>query len=533
MDKKGWFAFAVVVLLAILVAGWLFWWRPIDRQLTERPKRVADSEPIPPSISSVQVSAVIPYAALSEAVTGVMPQDMSDQGRQNVCVDLNETVKQSVQSVVGGDVGKLLGEVTKVITQVVTVNQVRHVCQDVDYRVAIHRDGPATASIAPSGNGVRVSLPISISGEVGFSGDVAKALALDRKSFRGSIITFADIAADLGTDWCPTVQVTPDFVWTDKAQLEVAGKVWINIDGTTGPKLKDALRDAAQKIPQSMNCEQFKSAITPLWHPYSWPINDGKHVLAYVNLTPQTVGFSGLSYQPDAIRAAIAIGAATDVTTDPDPNVSKALSIPPLQRIDAASDKITILLPLRANYDELDAAMITLLGTQEFIGDSPAGKARVRIKEINLYPAGKRLVLGMKFSAKFERRTADVNGWVYVVAEPWLDEATQTLRLKNVAFTRDLDNKLWAILSAVFRGPIQNALEEKASVDLRERVKALRVLAKNNLGIAAGKQGIRVELNDTFVGLKRINLAEKNLEVLVGFEGTADVAVARVIEAKR
>ena len=141
----------------------------------------------------------------------------------------------------GGDIlnwlGSVVGQATKFITQVVTVNQLRHVCQDVDYRVAIHRDGPVTISAAPSGSALRISVPITVSGEAGFSGDVAKAVALDRKSFRGSILAFADVTADLGSDWCPKVQVTPDFIWRDKAQLEVAGKFWITIDGTTGPKI--------------------------------------------------------------------------------------------------------------------------------------------------------------------------------------------------------------------------------------------------------------------------------------------------------
>ena len=523
---------AILVFIALLLAGggaWWFYWKNIDHQLTEKPARSGSATTIPPTVSSVQASIVIPYATIADVVTRLMPADISDQGRQNVCVDLNETVQKSVENAVGGDVGKFLGAVARVVTTVVTVNQVRHVCQDVDYRVAIHRDGPVAISLAPSGAALRLSVPISVSGEAGFSGDVAKALALDRKSFRGSILAFADVTADLGGDWCPKVQVTPDFIWRDKAQLEVAGKVWINIDGTAGPKLKDALSDAARKIPEAINCDQFKASVAPLWHAYSWPINNGKDVLAYLNLTPMTVGFSGLAFQSDSIRTAIALGASTEVTTVPVGAEKQTAALPSIERVPATSDKLSLAVPLRAGYEELQAALGHLMDGQDFAGDTPAGKARVRVKQVTVYPAGTRLVVGLQFAAHFENRIADVDGWVYVAAEPWLDESTQTLKLRNISYTRDLDSKLWSVLSAIFRGPIQTALEQKAYLDLREPIKALRARMKSDLASEANKQGIAIALDDSFAGLKQINIGEKMLEIVVGLQGTADVTVARIV----
>jgi hypothetical protein len=166
---------------------------------------------------------------------------------------------------------------------------------------------------------------------------------------------------------------------------------------------------------------------------------------------------------------------------------------------------------------------------QDFAGETPAGKARVRVKQVTVYPSGTRLVVGMQFAAHFENRIADVDGWVYVAAEPWLDESTQTLKLRNISYTRDLDSKLWSVLSAIFRGPIQTALEQKAYLDLREPIKALRTRMKTDLASEANKQGIAIALDDSFAGLKQINIGEKMLEIVVGLQGTADVTVARIV----
>ena len=74
-----------VTLGAIVIAGVasFSWWRAIDRHLTERPPRSGGHPSIPTTESSVHISAVIPYAALGEALTASVPQDINDQGRQH------------------------------------------------------------------------------------------------------------------------------------------------------------------------------------------------------------------------------------------------------------------------------------------------------------------------------------------------------------------------------------------------------------------------------------------------------------------
>jgi uncharacterized protein DUF4403 len=92
---------------------------------------------------------------------------------------------------------------------------------------------------------------------------------------------------------------------------------------------------------------------------------------------------------------------------------------------------------------------------------------------------------------------------------------------------------LASIVSAIFRGPIQTTLEQKAYLDLKEPIKALRVRVKTDIASEADKQGIAIALDDTFAGLKQINIGDKMLEIVVGLEGTADVTVARIVQLNR
>jgi hypothetical protein len=505
-------------------------WRTVNHDLTAKPTRSSTNAPIPASVSSLQLSASVPYSTVASALANSIPAEFSDSGRQNVCVDVNEQVQQTIQSVApGGDIGNFLGKavgaVTKIVTQVVTLNQLRHVCQDVDYRVNIRRDGAPTAGVSPSGSSLRITVPISISGEVGFSGDLAKALAMDKKSFRGSIIAFVDVSGDLGTDWCPTVQANADFAWTDKASLEIVHNVWISIDGSTGPKIRDALTEAAKKLPAAVNCSQVKAAILPTWHSYSWPINNDKSVLAYVNLTPTAAGFSGLKYGPDCLRFAIELKATTEISSAPSHPPAIPSVLPALNRIGETSDTLRLSLPLRGRYSDLTHTLQPFLTSRDFAADSPAGRATVHIREVTVYPSGNSLVVGVNFNANFPHRLERVSGWVYVLGDPVLDEKSQTLKLHNVRFTRDIDNSLWKLVSAVFQGPIQQAIEQEAYLDLREPIRALRVRARNDLTKSAADQGIQLSLSDSFIGLKQVNLTNDAIEILVGLEGTGDVTV--------
>ena len=507
------------ILVAAAVAFWV-WWSPADKNLSDKPPRSVGTEGIAATESSIAVSAVIRYAAIANAMNKVAPVDFSTNGRQNVCVNIQEQVKKTVQERVGGDVGKLLGEAAKFVTKVITINQTRHVCQDIDYTVSVHRDGPFT--VTPIPGAIRVSVPVSVSGTAGFTGDVANVLKLDKKNFRGSITAFADVSMDIGSNWCPTVQVRPDFVWRDKAQLEIAGRFWIDVDGSVGPKLKDTLNDAAKKLPDALGCG-LKDMVARSWHPYSFQVSDLKDAPLYVNLTPGKVGFSGVQYENNAVRLALAANATAEVSTMPIPSPVNPPELPPLTRISATSNKLRLSVPLRARYDDLRSAAGRLILDRDFSGATPAGHATVRIKEIEIYPAGKSLVLGLRFDAKVERKILDAKGWVYLIAEPLLDKKNQMLRLGNVKFTREVDNKLWAVLSAIFREQIQKELEEKAVVDLKPGIAALRTELQNKLSALGSKQGIVLKIKDDFIGLEQIHLADKDLEVVAGFEGTADI----------
>jgi hypothetical protein len=180
-------------------------------------------------------------------------------------------VQQQIQKKIGGDVGKWLSRAVRIVTQTISVNQLRHVCQDVDYTIAVSRTSPVTVS--PAVNAVHVSTDVTIAGQAGFSGDVAKALKLDRKNFRGGVEVFADLAFDVDEHWCPKITGAANFRWTDKAQLEIVHNVWLGIEGQVGDKIKDRLNAAVADLQSKLRCDDVTTAVSKAWHLYSIPLN--------------------------------------------------------------------------------------------------------------------------------------------------------------------------------------------------------------------------------------------------------------------
>ena len=322
-DPTKWlFSFMPLLLLTftliIVPSGSEAWWFS-SRDLSEKPPRSATSPEIPIASSSIAASTTIAYSALTDALNKEVPATFNADGRQQVCADLNEAVQQTVQKKIGGDVGKLVGKVAKTITQVITVNQVRHVCQDVDYKVTATRTAPVTVS--RSADKVHISTNVNISGQAGFSGDVARALAVDKKNFRGGVHAFADISADIDTNWCPHLQAVPGFDWTDKGQLEIVHNVWLGIEGQVGGKITEQMNAAVGRVITSIKCEDIKAAVGKVWHPYSFPIslsNESKSAI-FAYLEPKSIGFSGFKYEDTFLKLALEIDAITRVMTSPLP----------------------------------------------------------------------------------------------------------------------------------------------------------------------------------------------------------------------
>lgn len=497
-----------------------------DHEVSAKPEHSASAPLALTEPSSIGASASISYQALTNVLSSALPKTFSTSGRQQVCADLTEAVQHTIQQRIGGDIGRLVGGAVSFVTRVVTVNQVRKVCQDVDYNVQVDRTSPVTISAGI--NKVHVVTNVTVTGQAGFSGDVAKALALDKKNFRGGIEASADIALDVDEKWCPKLQASVGYRWTDRAQLEIIHNVWLGIEGQVGDKLKDQLNSAVAKLQSSLSCSSVTNAVKNVWHPYSFPvaIPGVQGTAAYVNFTPVGAGFSGVSYGPSDLSLALSLTGKTEAGTGPLES-NQAGDLPSLTRIPAATDKITIVLPVKIGYADASKALGDYLMGRDFEAETPAGHVKLNIRDVQLYPSAGKLAVVLGFAASTGHHILDTKGTVYLLATPSLDTEQQIVSFKDVSFTAITDNALWSTVVSVLNGPIKTLIEQKANYDLRPKISELRAKL-TQLSAAAAKQNVALSLNQGAVGLRSIQLEEKTLTVVAGFDGKADLVVREI-----
>ena len=495
-----------------------------DHEVSVKPALSAANQPPMTNTSSIGASAEITYQALTDALNSAVPKTFDANGRQQVCADLTEAVQQTIQKKIGGDVGKLIGKVARFVTQVVTVNQVRHVCQDVDYNVQVSRTSPVTVSAGT--NKVHVATNVAITGQAGFTGDLAKALALNKKNFRGAIAASLDIALDVDEHWCPHLQATADYHWNDRAELEIIHNVWLGIEGQVGDQLKNQLNAAVAKLQSTLSCASVTNALKDIWHSYSFPvaIPNVQGASAYVNFTPTGAGFSGISYANSDLALALSLTGTTEVTTAHPPK-SPPTELPTLARIPTASDTISVVLPVKVGYDDAANALQNYFKGRTYEAEAPGGHVKATVTGVKIYPSDGKVALALQFSASTGHQIFDTKGTVYLLAVPTLDAGQQTVALKNVSFTAAVDNSLWSTLVSVFNGPIKAVIEREASYDLKPKIAELQSKLQSQLTAEAAKQKIALTFNQGFAGLRDIQLEEKTLDVVAVFNGQADLVV--------
>src|SRR5882724_10105394 len=392
--------------------------------LSQKPPRSPGPASIAASPSSIGLSLSLPYTVIAGAATNAVPGEFSGRDRRPICTKLDERAQKAAREKVGGDLGKWLGKVARKVVHLLPQNEKGESCLDADIAYTIHRDGPVAAFAA--GDHLRLSVPLSVTGHAGFEGDLARALRLDHKKFRGSLVATADIRLAAGGDWCPAIKVEPGYAWRDKAQLEVAPGAWIDIDRPAGPKINDLMRSAAKKLERAIKCDDVRKAATRLWHPYDVPLALPGDARLHVTATSLGVGLSGIRYTADAVLLTVGIDA-------------------------------------RVDYDTLQAALAERLASHPFTQETAAGRVSIAITAVEIYPSsgpsGGRLAVGLGFTATTADPAMDATGWVYLVGEPVLDQKAQTVRVRDLSFAPQIDNKLWSVLSAAIGKQILASIE--------------------------------------------------------------------------
>ena len=115
---------------------------------------------------------------------------------------------------------------------------------------------------------------------------------------------------------------------------------------------------------------------------------------------------------------------------------------------------------------------------------------------------------------------------MFLSGVPTVDSTGQVISVKNMQFTRILDNDLWNMLSAIFETQIKREIERAAVLDLSKSIEQSKAAISTELSKVQTQSGVNIELNNQNIGIRQIVPADKELFVEAYYEATAVATVA-------
>ncbi len=479
-----------IALLSIIVLGAAlayFQYGQRDRELSDAPIESAGTQKFSKKSSTVGVTIRLPFDRLSAEANDAAPKSYSDKGN-------------------GPDQCKRILGIRK--------------CVGTRYEYTLTRGKIAVSS--GQNNTVHVTVPLSVSGNGGFRGSGAEIFGLDAKNFRAQVEAYSDIAISVGPDWCPKPSIRSNFKWIEGAQVEIIGGVWMNISGLVEERLRDQLQEMGKLVASRIRCEDVKREAEKVWASYSFQIDSpGYSKPLFVNISPESFGFSGIKVTSESLNLALALAATAGISTAA--VKSEKLVLPPLNTIPFADSALSLVVPLQVPYAELERLLSKRILNKPISTDTPAGKARVTTREIKVYPSGNALVIGALIDIDMADQRLDTGGWVYLKTQLAPDSSGTAIILDKPGFSRSLDNKLWNVISVVLEGTIKQTLESRGIINLEKTIMQARENIVSEVKKLYG--GISLDIGEPQITLERVAVTQDGLYIEGLFSSRADISL--------
>jgi len=402
--------------------------------------------------------------------------------------------------------------------------------------VGTHYEGSVSRgefAVTGSGNTVVAALPIRIEGKGGLRGDGARMLGLNAKNFRAALVIRVRATIDINPDWTPAVKIVPELEWTDSPKVEIATRAWVDIRHHVEKPMRDQLDAVATKIRESISPDMIKREVEKVWRIYSMPVTSIGGVQAWAHVVPVDVGTSGLTVAKDQLQLGVTLKAHTEVSTDASPR-AELPPLPALKRSPVEPGHLNLGVPIRVGYDALRTAVLAEVANKEF--SAPVGKdAKVSmiIKDVVMYPAGERIVVGLSFEANMPGRLFDATGKVFLTGKPVAENEGTLVRLTDVGFFRRLDNPVWGVASVLLEGEIKKAIEDGARIDLASEIAKRAAEIKAGLADPAKTHGVKVTVRDLKAGIDYIVPASKEIAMLIAVDAGIDTELVALPKPRK
>jgi hypothetical protein len=380
------------------------------------------------------------------------------------------------------------------------------------YEYTVRKNNPIRLT-ALDNNTLKVSVPIKFNGSAGLVGDVPNMLSLDRKNFEGAIEFYVDTNIEIDSTWCPIIKTRVTHDWTTNPTVEIMKGINISVTGLADSYIKPLEKKVNDIIQKEIDCGMLKEQISNNWKHYGIQLAalpDGKEYS--LNINPRQASMSQFHVKRDSLE--LFLGLKADITID-DKIVNTTKPLPNLRKQPENPGQVNAYIPLLLKYSDIEKNINKHLSENDIIITKAIlnKKATVKIKEIKIFPNGDELAVGVSIKAKLPGNLFPAVGIIYLTANPVI-KGGKDFELDSVDFSMNVDNKLYPVLSSVFKEAIITAIKKESKYDLSKQLSfvASEISEKAKMLNKVDKFDISVE--DTKVSIYDIEILKDEIAII-------------------
>lgn len=372
-------------------------------------------------------------------------------------------------------------------------------------------------------NVLRIKIPIDVEGSVGFNGDGAKLLSLNKKNVKTKVDFFIDSEISFDPDWCPVVKSKINHKWVSDPKIEIAGGAWLNLKLPAELGLNEIENEIENEIAKSIDCGKLTNEIKKWIKPSSIKLTNLTDNL-YLNLNPQNFYISDLLVNKSELNikfgSKVIIGVGTQKLFENDNS-----KLPKLEEYTFKENLIALTVPVSIEYKSLENILNNKLEKESLKYEE--NKTKVEVLEFEMYPSGEEVSVGIKLSAKIPGRILSTKGKVYLTAKPIVKN--KKFELENISFSTELDNELYPIIGAIFKEKIINYIHSSTQKSLKKDFEKAELIIETKVKEQLQNiNNIDVKTKKITLDIPYISIKEKEFTIPVRLVSGVEIKVKNI-----
>src|SRR5579872_4899007 len=297
-----------------------------------------------------------------------------------------------------------------------------------DVRGFVERSGP----ISLYGRGERVYGSMSIYGAVEGQG-ANRFTARIRGETEARAVIEVEARPQLGRDWSVDLNFSDSFRWSEPPILHVLGRE-IPLAKYAEPSVRAQLAKVRSRATFAARRLDLYDKAARAWRQAFEPIQLSDNPAVWLQLTPHDAAFAGVRVDAKTLSGTLALSGSAKTIIGELPQAVTPTALPPLGNNVAAPGAFDVILPIHIGYDLIKNKIAEALA------------AETSIKEIQVYPSGGKLVIGLRILNSSDTEAA-AGSWVYLSSSLEVDADSRMARIADAAAINSGNQDLAAIVN--------------------------------------------------------------------------------------